>query len=48
MCGVDSGGTAYRLDAIPLWVKKVLEASQPNDLEVLTRIYNIIAEAKGK
>lgn len=48
ICGVDAGGTAYRLDAIPLWVKQVLEPSQPNDLEVLTRIRNLIVEARGK
>ncbi|MBP2134020.1 formylmethanofuran dehydrogenase subunit B [Methanomicrobium sp. W14] len=48
MCGVDCGGTAYRLDAIPLWVKKVMDSPQQNDLEVLTKIRDIIAEAKGK
>jgi formylmethanofuran dehydrogenase subunit B len=47
MCGVDAGGTAYRLDAIPLWVKKVLESGQPNDLQVLTKIHALIKEAKG-
>ena len=47
ICGVDAEGTAYRLDSIPLWVKKVLEPTQPNDEEILTRIYDIIAEKKG-
>jgi len=46
-CGIDAEGTGYRLDALPLWVKKVLEPTLPNDLEILTRIYNIIREEKG-
>ncbi|MDK2974256.1 MAG: formylmethanofuran dehydrogenase subunit [Methanofollis sp.] len=43
--GVDAEGTAYRMDAIPLWVKKVMEPTQPDDAEVLRRIYDAIKEA---
>lgn len=43
--GVDAEGTAYRMDAVPLWVKKVMEPTQPDDTEVLRRIYDAIKEA---
>lgn len=42
--GVDAEGTAYRMDGVPLWVKKVMEPTQPNDAEVLGRIYDAIRE----
>lgn len=46
--GVDAEGTAYRMDAVPLWVKKVMEPTQPNDSEVLQRIYDAIRERMQK
>jgi formylmethanofuran dehydrogenase subunit B len=42
--GVDAEGTAYRMDAVPLWVKKVMEPTQPDDAEILSRILSAIRE----
>ena len=47
MTGVDAEGAAYRMDAIPLWMKKVMEPTQPNDAELLRRIYDAIKEKKS-
>jgi len=47
MTGVDAEGAAYRMDAVPLWMKKVMEPTQPDDAEILRRIYNAIRERKG-
>ena len=42
--GVDAEGTAYRMDAVPLWVKKVMDPTQPDDAEILKGIYDAIRE----
>lgn len=47
MTGVDAEGTAYRMDAVPLWMKKVMEPTQPDDAEILKRIYDAIKKKKG-
>ncbi len=46
MTGVDAEGAAYRMDAVPLWMKKVMEPTQPNDASVLRRLYDAINERK--
>ncbi|WOF15302.1 formylmethanofuran dehydrogenase subunit B [Methanoplanus sp. FWC-SCC4] len=46
--GVETDGTAYRMDGIPLRTKKVIETERPTDTEVLEKMYKKILEAKGK
>jgi len=47
MTGVDAEGTAYRMDAVPLWVQKVMEPTQPDDARLLSRIYDAVRKRKG-
>jgi len=46
MTGIDAEGAAYRMDAVPLWMKKVMEPTQPDDAELLKRIHDAICERK--
>lgn len=45
--GVDAEGTAYRMDGIPIKVKKAIDSDYPSDTEILTRIYDRMLEVKG-
>jgi formylmethanofuran dehydrogenase subunit B len=36
--GVSAAGTAYRMDNVPLPLKKVVDSPQPTDEEVLSEI----------
>jgi formylmethanofuran dehydrogenase subunit B len=42
--GIDAEGTAYRMDGIPLKVKKALESDYPSDTEILSRMYEKMLE----
>jgi len=43
--GIETEGTAYRMDGVPIRVKKILNSIYPSDEEVLDRI---IAKIKGE
>ena len=45
--GIDSEGTAYRMDGVPIRTRKVIETGYPSDCEVLDRIYQIIRREMG-
>ncbi|MGD6809112.1 MAG: formylmethanofuran dehydrogenase subunit B [Candidatus Bathyarchaeia archaeon] len=49
-CGIESEGTAYRMDGVPIMVKKVVEAPPgvPNDEEILKMILAEIRAIKNK
>ncbi|XHH09071.1 MAG: formylmethanofuran dehydrogenase subunit B [Candidatus Bathyarchaeia archaeon] len=49
-CGIESEGTAYRMDGVPIMVKKVVEAPPdvPNDEEILKMILAEIKAIKTK
>jgi len=38
LTGVEAEGLAFRMDGIPVWLRKVLPTAQPTDLSVLTSI----------
>ena len=42
--GIDADGTAYRMDGVPIRVKKVLEPTQPSDTEILKKMYTKMQE----
>ncbi len=49
-CGIESEGTAYRMDCVPIMVRKVVEAPPgvPNDEEILQRILAKIRAIKAQ
>jgi len=47
IAGIQAGGTAYRMDGIPLPLTKILDCPYPSDLEVLTRIISEIRRRRG-
>ncbi|MFQ6089314.1 MAG: formylmethanofuran dehydrogenase subunit B [Candidatus Methanofastidiosia archaeon] len=38
VCGISAEGTAYRMDGVPLKLRKVIESEFPSDVEILERI----------
>ncbi len=46
--GIDADGTAYRMDGVPIRVRKVVEPTLPNDREVLKSIHAKMKEAMGQ
>ena len=46
--GIDADGTAYRMDGVPIRVRKVIEPTLPNDREVLKSIHAKMKEARGQ
>ncbi len=44
--GIDAEGTAYRMDGVPIHVKKVIESDIPTDTDILTRIYEKMQAVK--
>jgi formylmethanofuran dehydrogenase subunit B len=48
--GIEVGGTAYRMDHVPLPLKKVVEPPKGilSDEEILTRILKEVREIKAK
>jgi formylmethanofuran dehydrogenase subunit B len=44
--GIDAEGTAYRMDGVPIRVKKVMDTNIPSDTEVLGRIYRKMEEVR--
>ena len=45
--GVESAGTAYRMDGVPIRMKKVIETEFPTDQEILERIVTRIREMRS-
>jgi len=44
--GIDAEGTVYRMDGVPIHVKKVIESDVPTDTDILTRIYEKMQAVK--
>ena len=44
--GIENGGTAYRMDGVPLRTKKLIDTGFLTDTQVICRIYDKILEAK--
>jgi len=44
--GIDAEGTAYRMDGIPIHVKKIIDSSVPSDTEILQRILSEVRRIK--
>jgi formylmethanofuran dehydrogenase subunit B len=49
-CGIEVAGTAYRMDTVPITVKKLVDPPPgiPSDEEILTRILKEVREIKAK
>ncbi|MDO5844937.1 MAG: formylmethanofuran dehydrogenase subunit B [Methanocorpusculum sp.] len=45
--GLDAEGTAYRLDGVPLHVKKAFKSDMPSDVEILQRILDEVRKIKS-
>jgi formylmethanofuran dehydrogenase subunit B len=45
--GIDAGGTAYRMDGVPLEIQPVLSSRYPSDHAVLSEILSRLKEGKG-
>ncbi|MCM2466597.1 formylmethanofuran dehydrogenase subunit B [Methanoculleus oceani] len=46
--GIDAEGTAYRMDGVPIRTRRVLSTGYPSDRDVLSRMYALMQEAKGR
>jgi len=46
ICGVEAGGTAYRMDGVSLRLRKMIESDHPGDEEILERIIWRVKEIK--
>ena len=46
--GIDAEGTAYRLDGVPIHVKKAFESDMPSDEVILTRILEEVRRLKAE
>ncbi|WP_214019831.1 formylmethanofuran dehydrogenase subunit B [Methanoculleus sp.] len=44
--GIDCEGTGYRMDSVPIRMRKVLDTDLPTDEEVLSRILHLIQEER--
>jgi len=45
--GIETAGTVYRMDEVPLPLRKALDTSYPTDVDVLSRIENRVKELRG-
>jgi formylmethanofuran dehydrogenase subunit B len=45
--GIDAAGTAYRMDGVPIRLKKVIERGYPDDAEILKKIYDRLNGGMG-
>jgi len=46
--GIEAEGTAYRMDGVPIRLRKVLETDYPTDTVLLGRIYEAMMEVRGQ
>ncbi|NJD76894.1 MAG: formylmethanofuran dehydrogenase subunit B [Candidatus Methanoperedens sp.] len=44
ICGIEAGGTAYRMDGVPLRLRKMIESEHPGDEEVLEKLLERVKE----
>ncbi|QSZ66511.1 formylmethanofuran dehydrogenase subunit B [Methanofollis aquaemaris] len=44
--GMDAAGTAYRMDGVPIHVKKFLDLGYPSDTEIITKIFEKVTEVR--
>ncbi|ADN36390.1 formylmethanofuran dehydrogenase subunit B [Methanolacinia petrolearia DSM 11571] len=42
IAGIETSGTAYRMDGVPLMTKKLIETDFPTDTEIINRIHEIV------
>jgi formylmethanofuran dehydrogenase subunit B len=47
VAGIDAAGTAYRMDGIPIRLKRVIDRGYPDDAEILKRIYDHLDGGMG-
>ncbi|MDR1944016.1 MAG: formylmethanofuran dehydrogenase subunit B [Synergistaceae bacterium] len=47
-CGIDSGGTCYRMDTIPLYARAFVPARRPSDDELLHRLIEEVRNEPGR
>jgi formylmethanofuran dehydrogenase subunit B len=47
ICGIEAEGTAYRMDNVPIRMRKILEPSYLSDEEILSRMLSKIRELRG-
>ncbi len=45
--GIDSEGTAYRMDGVPIRTRMLYKSRYPSDREILEKIYQIVLKEKG-
>jgi formylmethanofuran dehydrogenase subunit B len=45
--GIDAAGTAYRMDGVPIRLKKVIERGYPDDAVILKKIYDRLNGGMG-
>ncbi len=45
--GIDCEGTGYRMDSVPIQMRKVLDSGLPTDEEVLLRVLHLIRKERG-
>jgi formylmethanofuran dehydrogenase subunit B len=48
ICGIEAGGTAYRMDGVSLRLRKMIESKHPGDEEVLEKITSRVKKMKGE
>jgi len=46
--GIECAGTAYRMDGVPIRMRKVLESDLPSDRKAIEDIYSRVRELKAK
>ncbi len=44
--GIEAEGTAYRMDGVPIRMRKIMESDFPSDTEILGRIYSRMQEVR--
>lgn len=44
ICGIEAGGTAYRMDGVSLMLRKMIESEHPGDEEVLEKLLKRVKE----
>jgi len=48
ICGIEAGGTAYRMDGVSLRLRKMIESKHLDDEEVLEKITSRVKKMKGE
>lgn len=47
VAGIDAAGTAYRMDGVPIRLKKVIDRGYPDDAVILQQVYDILNGGTG-